>query len=271
MAGTSNDLSTCQLPLDSPKWQPLELAHRELIYYVGNKYLADRDLTELLHAGKVRSMRRRLILRNPEIGPPAPDRELVMEEFWHKWVLESWSDGLLIMARHQRPPKGGPVLARRIVGFVFYVWWPDFEKAVSVPGRLVEMEETIADSTVPPTQSPLEAEKTADQWPWQTNTELAALQTRAIKDTRRGLEKHFQPKYFENAASRQACRAAWTKGRRHQCIHGATCTWTRKTAPVKFFPGAHQSGEQLTKLTKLTKLTRNTSPIAWCAKRVSLS
>ena len=60
-------MSKRPLPLDSPKWTPFAVLHPRLCEQTGSRRCADRDLTEAMANGQVRSMRRRI---SPEADKP---------------------------------------------------------------------------------------------------------------------------------------------------------------------------------------------------------
>jgi hypothetical protein len=127
------------LPLDSPDWTPFDVLHPLICAQTGNRRFADRDLTDAMASGRVRSMRRRVSPRADE-----PERELLLPSFWADYEINSsWSDilaqdgeqWLLVVERNPRPPPWrlepvppewdramGPLPLR---GYVFYAWEPD--------------------------------------------------------------------------------------------------------------------------------------------------
>jgi hypothetical protein len=109
------------LPLDDPRWVPLESPHKLRTQRTGDRHLAAEDLTKLLATPPplgVRSMRRYSgHYRDPD--RPDLERELPPFAFWTEHALSSWSDGLFI-----RPARQHTVV--RAVGF--YAWKPDLEQ-----------------------------------------------------------------------------------------------------------------------------------------------
>ena len=104
------------LPLDDPRWVPLEAPHRLLTQRTGNRHLAAQDLTALL-ATRVRSMRR-YFGRLRDLSRPDLERELLPFSFWAEHSLSSWSDGLFI-----RPVRSSqPIPAAGL-----YAWKPDLD------------------------------------------------------------------------------------------------------------------------------------------------
>src|SRR5262245_29784933 len=77
-------MSKHRLPLHSPDWTPLVVLHPLVCAQTGDRRFADRDLTDAMANGRVRSMRRR-------ISPPAdkPERELLPASFWADYKLDS--------------------------------------------------------------------------------------------------------------------------------------------------------------------------------------
>jgi hypothetical protein len=131
-------MSKRPLPLDSPDWMPLDVLHPLVCAQTGDNRFADRDLTDAMAKGRVRSMRRR-------ISPP--ERELLLPSFWADYRLDSfWStddeERLLVVERDlpRLPPWPReplpPGLNRTMLGlrgvplrgYVFYAWKPDCKK-----------------------------------------------------------------------------------------------------------------------------------------------
>ena len=133
-----------KLPLDDPRWVPLEDLHALLIPRTGNRDLAARDLTKLLATPPPRGVRsmRRYFGRYRDLSRPDLEREQLEFAFWEEHTLSSWSDGLCIVR-----PKQGVSQAIRAVGL--YGWKPDFDKAVP---RLAPVSDSPADDTQPPPQ-----------------------------------------------------------------------------------------------------------------------
>jgi hypothetical protein len=107
-----------ELPLDSPNWITLADAHRWRLQQVGNRLLADRDLTDAMASGQIASMRRRGV---PGKGP---DRELLSKSHWFRYRVDTWSDGAFVTPRLRLG-----ALVQFVRGYVFYAWKPDVERA----------------------------------------------------------------------------------------------------------------------------------------------
>jgi hypothetical protein len=128
-------MSKRRLLLDSPDWTPLDDLHPLVCAQNGDNRFADRDLTDAMMNGRVRSMRRRVSPRADE-----PERELLLPSFWADYKLESCgSDGLLVVGRNPppRPPWCTPLepmspqlghALRVLRGYVFFAWKPDYKK-----------------------------------------------------------------------------------------------------------------------------------------------
>jgi hypothetical protein len=96
-------------PLDSPNWTPLTEVHRFVCEQTGDRRLADRDLTDAMASGRVRSMRRRISPRTDK-----PERELLPPSFWEDYKLDSsWPvkarDGEKRLLVLERAPRLEPV------------------------------------------------------------------------------------------------------------------------------------------------------------------
>ena len=153
-------MSKRRLPLDSPDWTPLNVLHRLVCTQTGDRRLADRDLTDAMASGRVRSMRRRISPRADE-----PERELLPPSFWADYELDSsWSniaacDGeqrLLVVERNPPPPPPwhlepvppeldrmtGP-LVMPLRGYVFYAWKPDCKKIFGLRFALEDTREPV--------------------------------------------------------------------------------------------------------------------------------
>jgi len=136
-------MSKRRLPLDSPNWTPFDVLHPLVCAQTGNRRFADRELTDAMASGRVRSMRRRVSPRADK-----PERELLLPSFWADYQLNSsWSDiaawdgeqRLLVVERDPPPPpwRLEPVpseldraMGLRVVplrGYVFYAWKPDYK------------------------------------------------------------------------------------------------------------------------------------------------
>jgi hypothetical protein len=134
-------MSKRRLPLDSPNWTPLTEVHRFVREQTDDCRLADRDLTNAMANGRVRSMRRRV---DPPRRADEPERELLPPSFWADYKLESCgSDGLLVVGRKPPPlppwrttplEPVSPFAAqldhalRVLRGYVFYAWKPNCKK-----------------------------------------------------------------------------------------------------------------------------------------------
>jgi hypothetical protein len=101
-------MSKRRLPLDSPDWTPFDVLHPLVCAQTGDRHFADRDLTDAMANGRVRSMRRRISPRADK-----PERELLLPSFWADYKLDSsWSDisacageqWLLVVERDPPPP-----------------------------------------------------------------------------------------------------------------------------------------------------------------------
>jgi hypothetical protein len=132
-------MSKRRLLLDSQDWTPLTEVHRFVSEQTGDSRFADRDLTDRMANGQVRSMRRRVAPRADE-----PEREVLLPSFWADYKLDScWSDGLVVVGRKPPPlppwhltplEPASPSSAqldynlRVLRGDVFYAWKPDCKK-----------------------------------------------------------------------------------------------------------------------------------------------
>jgi hypothetical protein len=135
-------MSKRRLHLVSPDWTPLIQVHRFVCEQTGDRRVADRDLTDAMANGSVRSMRR-------WISPPAdkPERERLLPSFWADHKLDSYAgcedeEPLLVVKRDPLPVptwlRGGvpPGLNRTMLGlrgvplrgYMFYAWKPDYKK-----------------------------------------------------------------------------------------------------------------------------------------------
>jgi hypothetical protein len=130
------------LPLDSPDWTPFDVLHPLVCAQTGDRRFADRELTDAMANGRVRSMRRRISSRADE-----PEHELLPPSFWADYQLNSDAGAadeqrLLVVerARCPQPPwlrEGVPPGLNRTMlglrgvplrGYVFYAWKPDWKK-----------------------------------------------------------------------------------------------------------------------------------------------
>ena len=153
-------MSKRHFPLDSPNWTPLGNLHPLVCAQTGDRRFADRDLTDAMANGRVRSMRRRISPRADE-----PERELLPPSFWADYELDSsWSniaacDGeqrLLVVERNPPPPPPwhlepvppeldrmtGP-LVMPLRGYVFYAWKPDCKKIFGLRFALEDTREPV--------------------------------------------------------------------------------------------------------------------------------
>ena len=137
--------------LDSPNWTPLGNLHPLVCEQTGDRRFADRDLTDAMANGRVRSMRQRVSPR-----ADGPERELLPRSFWADYQLNSdfgADDGeqrLLVVERASCPQPSKPsprglnrmMLGLRgvpLLGYVFYAWKPDCKK---IFGLGVALEDT---------------------------------------------------------------------------------------------------------------------------------
>jgi hypothetical protein len=106
-----------RLPLDSPNWTPLTEVHRFVCEQTGDRRLANRDLTNAMADGRLRSMARWL---EPPLRANEPERELLPPSFWAKeWQLHCLSEFL-------------PEPFMPLKGRVLYVWKPDCKKILGL-------------------------------------------------------------------------------------------------------------------------------------------
>jgi hypothetical protein len=152
-------MSKRRLPLDSPDWTPFDVLHPLVCPQTGDRRFADRDLTDAMANGRVRSMRRRISPRADK-----PERKLLLPSFWADYELNSsWSDiavcdgeqRLLVVERDPPPPPWRlepvpPELDRamglRVVplrGYVFYAWKPDCKKIFGLRIALEDTRESV--------------------------------------------------------------------------------------------------------------------------------
>src|SRR5262249_59185603 len=92
-----------RLPLDTPTGTPFDVFHPRVGAQPGNRRFADRELTDAMASGRVRSMRRRVSPRADE-----PERELLPPSFWAGYQLNSDAGAadeqrLLVVGRARRP------------------------------------------------------------------------------------------------------------------------------------------------------------------------
>jgi hypothetical protein len=147
-------MSKRRLPLDSPDWTPFDVLHPLVCAQTGDRRFADRDLTDAMANGRVRSMRRRVSPRADE-----PERELLPRSFWADYQLNSDAGAgggeppLLVVERARCSQPSGlrepvpPRLNRMMLGlrgvplrgYVFYAWKPDCKK---IFGLGVALEDT---------------------------------------------------------------------------------------------------------------------------------
>jgi len=146
-------MSKRRLPLDSPDWTPFDVLHPLVCAQTGDRRFADRELTDAMANGRVRSMRRRISPRADE-----PEHELLPPSFWADYQLNSDAGAadeqrLLVVerARCPQPPwlrEGVPPGLNRTMlglrgvplrGYVFYAWKPDCKK---IFGLGVALEDT---------------------------------------------------------------------------------------------------------------------------------
>jgi hypothetical protein len=152
-------MSKRRLPLGSPDWTPFDVLHPLVCAQTGDRRFADRDLTDAMANGRVRSMRRRISPRADE-----PERELLPPSFWADYELDSfWSniaacDGeqrLLVVERNPPPPPWplepvlpeldrmmGP-LVTPLRGYKFYAWKPDCKKIFGLGVALEDTRESV--------------------------------------------------------------------------------------------------------------------------------
>lgn len=138
-----------KLPLDDPRWAPLDDLHGLLIPRTGNRDLAAHDLTKLLATPPPRGVRsmRRYFGRYRDLSRPDLEREQLEFSFWEEHALSSWSDGLCIVR-----PKQGVGQAIRAVGI--YAWKPDFDKAVLGLAPAMEIEAVVRSRPGPKSRYP---------------------------------------------------------------------------------------------------------------------
>jgi hypothetical protein len=107
-----------ELPLDDPRWLPLDVPHGLLIQRTGNDELANRDLTALL-AKPVKGLRSMVRLW------PGKERKLLSFKYWTEHYVSRSSFGRLRVFPGRASPVGpmGPIHED-----VHYVWKPDLEK-----------------------------------------------------------------------------------------------------------------------------------------------
>ena len=137
-------MSKRPLRLDSPDWMPLDVLHPLICEKTGDRRLADRDLTDAMANGRVRSMRRR-------ISPP--EREQLLPSFWAEttnwiapgptsplgaasWRRQSWTARC---AFEIVPLRGGMTLR----GYVFYAWKPDCKKIFGLGVAVEDTKEPV--------------------------------------------------------------------------------------------------------------------------------
>jgi hypothetical protein len=132
-------MSKRRLPLDSPDWTPFDVLHPLVCAQTGDRRFADRELTDAMANGRVRSMRRRISPRADE-----PEHELLPPSFWADYQLNSDAGAadeqrLLVVERAScpQPSKPSPRGLNRMMlglrgvplpGYVFYAWKPDWKK-----------------------------------------------------------------------------------------------------------------------------------------------
>jgi hypothetical protein len=122
-------MSKRRLPLDSPNWRPLTEVHRFVCEQTGDRRLANRDLTNAMADGRVRSMARWL---EPPLRANEPERELLPPTFWAKeWQLHCQ---LLDFLPEPFVPLKGRVL---------YVWKPDCKKIFGLGVALQDAKESV--------------------------------------------------------------------------------------------------------------------------------
>jgi hypothetical protein len=140
------DDHTIALPLDDPRWVPLDALLEPFVQCTGHRDLAAHDLTKLLATPPPRGVRtmRRYYGRFRDLTRPDVEREQLPFSFWTVYALTAWSDGL----RLHRIGRG---VTYPIPAFGLYGWKPDFDAAIA-PDR------TAATLPVaPPTSDPVSA------------------------------------------------------------------------------------------------------------------
>src|SRR5262245_25354710 len=150
-------MSKRRLPLDGPDWMPFDVLHPLICAQTGDRRFADRELTDAMASGRVRSMRRRVSPRADE-----PERELLPRSFWAGYQLNSDAGAadeqrLLVVerARCPVPPwlrEGVPPGLNRTMlglrgvplrGYVFYAWKPDCKKIFGLAVALEDTKESV--------------------------------------------------------------------------------------------------------------------------------
>ena len=122
-------MSKRPLRLDSPDWMPLDVLHPLICEKTGDRRLADRDLTDAMAKGRVRSMRRRT---------SPPEREQLLPSFWaDDYQLDSSGPDIAAWSGELAPPELDRAMRLELVplrggmtlrGYVFYAWKPDCER-----------------------------------------------------------------------------------------------------------------------------------------------
>src|SRR5262245_60987510 len=120
--------SAPDLPLDDPRWMPVDAAHKRMCEPTGEPQLAARDLTEALARERdgLRSMRR-------SIHGADPERELLPPLYWvvHdvRWMRREVGEPILAVCRRDRRHAVGPDgFIGPSFSYVYYGWLPDLER-----------------------------------------------------------------------------------------------------------------------------------------------
>jgi hypothetical protein len=108
-----------KLPLDDPRWLPLDVPHRWLTECTGNHELAAADLTKLLATPPPRGVRSMVRLW------PGEERKLLPFSHWTEHSVTWFKNRLEVSPPHRWFPFGpeGPIHED-----VYYAWEPDLKK-----------------------------------------------------------------------------------------------------------------------------------------------
>lgn len=140
---------TPELPLDDPRWFPIEAAHKRLTGRTGDRGLAGIDLTRELAQGRLSC-----IARSTATG----ERRRIEPAMWiDKIQLDAWPESARVI--HYEPRSKGERIVKPFRGALFYVWRPDFVRIWPTAGATVERD----DKNAPPRVRP--GPKHRDDWP----------------------------------------------------------------------------------------------------------
>jgi hypothetical protein len=142
-----------RLPLDDPRWRPVDEIVDKLVPRIGDKMLIAGDLDEKLKGGKVRSMHRSVVIAPHGLINRPP--KLLPASHWTEHCLMYWWNGDIRVALRPPPNHQGPWCFTWVVG-ALYLWLPDCEKAFALTPQKAHVDEAKVDERRKPGPRPRE-------------------------------------------------------------------------------------------------------------------